>query len=104
MKTLTTHSIKSLLFFSIISISSISCANESNNETTDAFALGEQAHKNHCYKCHTDDVYTRENRFVKSLDALSKQVVRCKDGNDVPWFDEDTDAVVQFLNKKYYRF
>ena len=104
MKTLTNNSIKSLLFFSAISISSISCANDSNNETTDAVAHGEQAHKNHCYKCHTDDVYTRENRFVKSIDALSKQVVRCKDGNNVPWFDEDTDAVVQFLNKKYYRF
>ena len=104
MKTLMTNSSKSLLFFSVISISSISCANDSDNEITDAIAHGEQAHKNHCYKCHTDDVYTRENRFVKSIDALSKQVVRCKDGNDVPWFDEDTDAVVQFLNKKYYRF
>ncbi len=102
MKTLTNNSIKSLLFLSIISISGVSYAND--NETTDAVALGEQAHKNHCYKCHTDDVYTRKDRFVKSIDALSKQVVRCKDGNDVPWFDEDTDAVVQFLNKKYYRF
>ena len=101
-KILTSNSIKSLLFFSAISISGISCANDT--ETTDMVALGEQAHKNHCYKCHTDDVYTRDNRFVKSIDALSKQVVRCKDGNDVPWFDEDADAVVQFLNKKYYRF
>jgi len=65
---------------------------------------GEEAHKNHCYKCHTDSVYTREDRFVKSIDALSKQVLRCKEGNDVPWFDEDSDAVVQFLNQKYYRF
>ena len=104
MKTLTTNSIKSLLFFSVISISSISCANDSDTEATNPDAEAEQAHKNHCYKCHTDDVYTRENRFVKSIDALSKQVVRCKDGNDIPWFDEDTDAVVQFLNKKYYRF
>jgi len=70
----------------------------------DMIAHGEEAHKVHCYKCHTDEVYTRENRFVKSIDALSKQVVRCKDGNDVPWFEEDTAAVVQFLNNKYYRF
>ena len=104
MKTLTSNTIKSLLFFSVISISNVSCANDSGNETTDLLAHGEEAHKNHCYKCHTDDVYTRENRFVKSIDALSKQVVRCKDGSNVPWFDEDTDAVVQFLNKKYYRF
>jgi len=73
-------------------------------ETIEAGAHGEEAHKNHCYKCHTDDIYTRDNRFVKSIDALSKQVVRCKEGSDIPWFDEDADAVVQFLNKKYYRF
>lgn len=77
---------------------------DENNEITDPVAHGEDAHKNHCYKCHTDSVYTRDNRFVKSIDALSKQVVRCKEGSDIPWFDEDADAVVQFLNKKYYRF
>lgn len=70
----------------------------------DMIAHGEETHKVHCYKCHTDEVYTRDNRFVKSIDALSKQVARCKDGNDVPWFEEDTAAVVQFLNNKYYRF
>ena len=111
-----------ILFLSIISISNISCAKEEDNtdqtiaptanaatDDTDSSTVnpvqhGEEAHKNHCYKCHTDDMYTRENRFVKSIDALSQQVVRCKDGSDAPWFDEDADAVVQFLNKKYYKF
>ncbi len=109
------QSFKNVIFITAVSIISVSCANESNGENKDAaikssavienpISHGEQAHNNHCYKCHTDEVYTRENRFVKSLDALSKQVVRCKDGSNIPWFDEDTDAVVQFLNKKYYRF
>jgi hypothetical protein len=102
MKSLTKKSLVGLLFISVISISNISYAD--TEEITDPIAHGEQAHKSHCYKCHSDDVYTRENRFVKSLDALSKQVVRCKEGSDIPWFDEDADAVVQFLNKKYYRF
>jgi len=108
----------SLLFISILSISNISCANDNDatnkvveavvetkpETTTDAMSHGEKAHENHCYKCHTDDIYTRDNRFVKSIDALSKQVVRCKEGNDIPWFDEDAEAVVQFLDKKYYKF
>ena len=76
----------------------------SGEDITDPITHGEQAHKTHCYKCHSDDVYTRENRFVKSIDALSKQVVRCKENTGAPWFDEDADAVVQFLNQKYYRF
>lgn len=90
------------VFLFAFSLSNIVFAGE--GEIKDPIAHGEQAHKIHCYKCHSDDVYTRENRFVKSIDALSKQVVRCKEGSDIPWFDEDSDAVVQFLNKKYYRF
>ncbi|VAW51469.1 hypothetical protein MNBD_GAMMA06-916 [hydrothermal vent metagenome] len=110
-----------LLLFAI-SIANTSLANEADTKATnepisktasksineikaeEPMTHAEEAHKNHCYKCHTDDVYTRDNRFVKSIDALSKQVVRCKEGSDIPWFDEDADAVVQFLNKKYYRF
>jgi len=91
-----------LLLLSATGISNNSFA--SDDEMTDQIAHGEEAHKNHCYKCHTDSVYTREDRFVKSIDALSKQVVRCKESSNIPWFDEDSDAVVQFLNKKYYRF
>ena len=92
----------SLFLLSAVVISNLGYA--SSDEIKDPILHGEEAHNNHCYKCHSDDVYTRENRFVKSIDALSKQVVRCKEGNDIPWFDEDADAVVQFLNKKYYRF
>ena len=65
---------------------------------------GNTMHNQHCIKCHTDSVYTRENRFVKSLDALTKQVVRCKNNTGAPWYDQDTDAVVHFLNEKYYKF
>ena len=65
---------------------------------------GDKMHTEHCYKCHTDQVYIRDDRFVTSLSALSKQVVRCKDNTGTPWFDDDTQAVVQFLNQKYYKF
>ena len=81
----------------------ISTAIYAGEETTGA-GHGKKVHAEHCNKCHTDSVYTRIDRFVNSIDALGKQVVRCKDGNNIPWFDEDTDAVVQFLNNKYYKF
>ena len=102
MKTPGKKMFNSLFLLSAVVVSNHSYA--SSDEIKDPVLHGEEAHNNHCYKCHSDDVYTRENRFVKSIDALSKQVVRCKEGNDIPWFDEDADAVVQFLNKKYYRF
>ncbi|MBL4711343.1 MAG: cytochrome c [Gammaproteobacteria bacterium] len=104
MRLLKNKHINFIILLSTLCFSNIALANVDDDEITDPMAHGEQAHKNHCYKCHTDEVYTRENRFVKSIDALSKQVLRCKEGSDIPWFDEDADAVVQFLNKKYYRF
>jgi len=65
---------------------------------------GEEAHEKHCNKCHTSSVYTRKDRFVNSMAALSKQVKRCSKGNKIAWFDEDADAVAHFLNEKYYKF
>ena len=71
---------------------------------TEMYKHGEEAHTDHCNKCHTDSVYTRKNRFVKSMSALSKQVKRCKDSNGIAWFEEDTEAVAHFINEKYYKF
>jgi len=68
------------------------------------YTHGEKEHEAHCNKCHTDAVYTRKDRFVKSMDALSKQVKRCKEGNSIAWFDEDIEAVAHFINEKYYKF
>jgi hypothetical protein len=93
----------------LIAIATLGCSSpivnaEADSDKEKMIEHGKKMHAEHCYKCHTDSVYTRENHFVKSLDALSKQVVRCKDNLGVPWFDEDTDAVVHFLNEKYYKF
>lgn len=82
---------------------SVIWAEDTNNKDT-LYTTGDKAHQNHCYKCHTDQIYTRDNRFVKSMSALGKQVKRCKDSNDIPWFDKDTEAVTHFLNEKYYKF
>lgn len=73
-------------------------------KNAELYEHGEEAHEAHCNKCHTNSVYTRENRFVKSMEALSKQVKRCSEGNKIAWFDEDAEAVAHFLNEKYYKF
>ncbi len=93
----------------IIAITTLGCCSftvnaDNGSDNNKLFEHGKKMHENHCYKCHTDSVYTRDNRFVKSLDALSKQVLRCKDNTGAPWFDQDTEAVVHFLNEKYYKF
>jgi hypothetical protein len=65
---------------------------------------GETLHASHCTSCHDSSVYTRENRRVTSLEGLRKQVQRCELSLGLKWFDEDLEAVTQYLNETYYRF
>lgn len=99
------NTIKNICFLSaLLVISSNSYSSEEKMTGSKVFEHGTKIHQDHCYKCHTDKIYTRDTSFVKSINALGQQVKRCKDGNNIPWFDEDTDAVVHFLNQKYYKF
>ena len=91
-------------FITSLVCSSFTVSADKDAEQETQFKHGDKMHTEHCQKCHTDKVYTRENRFVKSLNALGKQVIRCKDNTGAPWFDEDTAAVVHFLNEKYCKF
>jgi len=65
---------------------------------------GREFHDESCVRCHSSDVYTRENARVKTLPALGKQVRFCKDNLGLSWFEEDVDHVVTYLNKQYYKF
>ncbi len=60
--------------------------------------------KENCSSCHKTEVYTRKDRKVNSLKELSGQVSRCVSATGVAWFPEDQHAVIQFLNKRYYKF
>ena len=65
---------------------------------------GKQLHDEHCMKCHDDSVYSREERFVASKDALVKQVNRCALNADTQWSDKDVNDVVEYLSATYYKF
>ena len=72
---------------------------------------GKDLHDGNCTQCHISlmgsdgsGIYTRENRRIHSLDALNKQVHRCKDSLGTSWPEDQIQDVVGFLNKKYYKF
>ena len=102
MKSVLRNLLNTLLLLSAIGISQSAIADA--NETGDTIAHGEQLYNQYCVRCHTDSVFTRENHKVRSLEALRKQVIRCRDMLGLQLFDEDTDALVKYLNKKYYKF
>jgi hypothetical protein len=65
---------------------------------------GNDLHFEHCTGCHDSSVYTRENRNVRNLAQLGKQVRFCKDTIGLTWFDDEVDDVIEYLNTTYYHF
>lgn len=57
-----------------------------------------------CTRCHGDEVYTRPDRRIKDLDRLHAQVRMCDANVGTRLFDEDLEAVVQYLNDNFYHF
>lgn len=57
-----------------------------------------------CMSCHGNEVYTRSNRMVSSLDGLRHQIARCHQATGKNWSQADVDAVVAYLNKNFYKF
>lgn len=57
-----------------------------------------------CTRCHTDSVYSRPDRRMKSMDQLEAQVRRCDANVGTTLFDEEISAVVKFLDDQYYQF
>ena len=65
---------------------------------------GQQLHNTNCVSCHDASVYTRENRMIKHYESLKTQVQRCASNLNKPWFDDEVDAVADYLNANFYKF
>ncbi|MGD2056403.1 MAG: cytochrome c [Gammaproteobacteria bacterium] len=65
---------------------------------------GKQLVTDNCTRCHDDNMYTRQNRRVTTMEGLHKQVTRCEQALGLKWFDDEINAVASYLNKNYYHF
>jgi len=75
------------------------------NASDDKHHAGKTLHNEKCTSCHTDSVYTREDKMVKTMSALEHQVNNCMKGAaKAEWTQPQTTSVVEFLNDKYYKF
>ena len=68
------------------------------------FDNGDELHLDNCTGCHTETVYTRAERKVKSLPRLGTQVRFCRDNRGLTWFDDEVADVIHYLNLEYYKF
>jgi hypothetical protein len=67
-------------------------------------AHGQQLQQKNCMGCHDNNIYTRKERKITSLDGLHKQIHRCDQSLGLTWFDEDVDDVAAYLNQNFYHF
>jgi len=64
----------------------------------------------HCAECHMvphDDDWFEARAEAGSMgdyDSLRTMVQGCATNFNLPWFDEEVDAVTAYLNHHYYRF
>lgn len=76
---------------------------------------GRELHRENCINCHASmkggiygedgtGIYVRENRRIHSLQALYKQVRRCKTSLGVSWPESQIEDVVTYLNQNFYKF
>jgi hypothetical protein len=67
-------------------------------------AEGKKLHEANCTKCHSTSVYTRQDRKVKSLAGLGKQVASCTHMAEVSLTPDEQKSVVEYLNQQFYKF
>jgi mono/diheme cytochrome c family protein len=65
---------------------------------------GKQLHQKYCLRCHQSEMYTRDDRKVKTLEQLNKQVQQCELAIELGWFEEEVEDVTDYLNVTYYLF
>lgn len=65
---------------------------------------GKELYENNCTKCHSSEVFTREDRGIKNLEALMTRVKQCTGAAEVKWVDEEVKTVADYLNKDFYKF
>lgn len=65
---------------------------------------GKAVYENNCTRCHGTDVFTRDDRNIKSLDGLKNRVAQCNNAVEKDLSDEEIKSVTDYLNRSFYKF
>ena len=65
---------------------------------------GKAIYNKSCTGCHGTDVFTRPDRRVKNMSKLKSRVKQCSYAVEAKWFDEEINAVTDYLNNDFYKF
>ena len=67
-------------------------------------AAGKTLHQASCTSCHSDSVYKRKDKTIKSVEGLIGRVQMCSKQTGSAFKPEQVNNVVKYLNDSYYKF
>lgn len=67
-------------------------------------ARGKALHDKDCVACHDTGVYTRSDRHIQSLAALTEQVNGCSHRTGLKLGAAQIDDLVKYLDESFYKF
>jgi hypothetical protein len=67
-------------------------------------AEGKRLHDANCMGCHDIGIYTRNDRLVRSLDALKEQLGDCSHMAKREFSAIETQNIIKYLNDRFYQF
>jgi hypothetical protein len=67
-------------------------------------ARGRALYENHCQHCHTSKIHSRVNRLPMTKNELRTIVDDMRRQIDLPWTPDETEDVLDFLNRTRYQF
>jgi len=65
---------------------------------------GKELFEDKCTRCHSTELFTREDRSVKNLEVLKTRVKVCSIAAEAEWADDKINLVVDYLNMDFYKF
>ena len=65
---------------------------------------GKALYENNCTKCHGTEVFTRDDRGIKSLEGLKSRVKQCNNAVENKLSDDELQSIADYLNKNFYKF
>lgn len=65
---------------------------------------GELLYKNHCQKCHDNNIHSRENARATTIGELRTWVISWSAHSGFDWRDEDIHDLVDYLNNRFYQY
>lgn len=67
-------------------------------------ADGKSLHDIYCTGCHDTGVYARQDRRVRSLEALKRQLQNCQRAAGTNFSASEMQNVLKYLNERFYQF